>query len=80
MDTEMLKFGIILMVLGIGTVYFFIVLMIFCMDFTTKVIEIIGKYFPEEIEEDKRSVKKKNDDVEIAIAIACAAQQGGYKC
>lgn len=81
MDTEILKFGIMIMVLGMGTVYFFIILMIFFLNITTKALGIINKYFPEEVVEDKRNtVKKKTEDIEVAIAIACAAKQGGYKC
>lgn len=78
MDTEILKSGIMLMMLGMGTVYFFILLMIFCMNITTKALQIINKYFPEEIIEQKsNSAKKKTEDIEIAIAIACAAKKGG---
>lgn len=81
MDTEILKLGLFLMVLGMGTVYFFIILMIFFMNITTSILKIINKYFPEEILENKNnSAKKKTEDVEIAIAIACASKQGGLKC
>ena len=80
MDTEILKSGVLLMVLGMGTVYFFIVIMICCMHFTTKALGIINKYFPEAKEEVKTSSKNKKDDSEIAIAIACAVKRGGYKC
>lgn len=81
MDIEMLKFGVMIMALGMGTVYFFIIIMIFFLNLTTKLLKFINKYFPEEIVEEKsKSIKKKTEDIEIAIAIACAAKQGGYKC
>ena len=79
MDTELLKSGCLLMVLGMGTVYFFIILMMYCMNFTTKMLNIINRYFPEKTNENKK-VPLKKDDTEIAIAIACAVKQGGNKC
>lgn len=76
MNIELLKEGFLLMIIGMGFVYFFITIMIFVMNFSGKVISFLGKYFPEEIEEDKYTPKKKtstNNDMEIALAIACAA-------
>ena len=79
MDTEIIKNGCLLMVLGMGTVYFFIALMICCMNITTKFITMINKYFPEEIKSIENNNRNKNDDAEIAIAIACAIKNGGSK-
>ena len=76
MDMTLLKEGIIIMVIGMGTVFFFLTIMIGAMNINEIVLKFVGKYFPEEIPEVK-SVKKKtesNDD-EIALAIACAINQ-----
>lgn len=76
MNIDLLKEGFLLMVIGMGFVYFFITIMIVVMNFSGKIITFLGKYFPEEIEEDKYISKKKtstSNDAEIALAIACAA-------
>ena len=76
MNIELLKEGFLLMVIGMGFVYFFITIMIFVMNFNGKFIAFLGKYFPEETEDDKYTSPKKttaNNDAEIALAIACAA-------
>ncbi len=77
MNIELLKVGSLVMVIGMGFVFFFIGVMIYSVEFTSKIIEFIGKYFPEKIEEDIYSKPKKtatNDD-EIALAIACVYSQ-----
>ncbi len=75
MDLELLKAGILLMIIGMGVVYFFLTIMICVVNVSSKIIKIANKYFPEAIEEDKYTSKKKspaNNDAEIALAIACA--------
>lgn len=81
MDYELLKEGTLIMVIGMGTVFFFLVVMIFAMELNTKVLAFINKFMPEEFEETapKKNVKK-DDDAEIALAIACALHKGGNKC
>lgn len=76
MDATLLKEGAIIMAIGMGTVFFFLVIMIGAMNINEIVLKIVGKYFPEEIPEVK-SVKKKTEtsDDEIALAIACAVNQ-----
>ena len=75
MNIELLKEGFLLMIIGMGFVFFFLSIMIYVMNISGKVINFIGKYFPEEVEEEKNKKKKKtagNNDMEIALAIACA--------
>ena len=78
MDMTLLKEGVIIMVIGMGTVFFFLTIMIGAMNFNEIVLKFVGKYFPEEIPEVK-SVKKKtesnDDEIALAIAIACAINQ-----
>ena len=76
MDLTLLKEGSIIMAIGMGTVFFFLIIMIVVMNLNEYILKFIGKYFPEEIPEAK-NVKRKseNNDDEIAIAIACAIHQ-----
>lgn len=73
MDTTLLNDGVFLMVIGMGTVFFFLTILIGAMSINEKILKIIGKYFPEEIPEVNRPKKKiDTKDEEIAVAIACA--------
>lgn len=73
MDMTLLKEGVIIMVIGMGTVFFFLTIMIWAMNINNKVLKFIGKYFPEEVPEVKTAKKKADSkDDEIALAIACA--------
>ncbi len=73
MDITLLKEGFIVMVIGMGTVFFFLTIMIYAMKLNDVVLAYIGKYFPEEIPEVKTAKKKSvSSDDEIALAIACA--------
>lgn len=83
MNLELLKDGCFIMIIGMGVVYFFIFIMVCIMNLSGKFVQFINKYFPEEIEEDNTTSKKKRttNDTEIALAIACAAiKQGGKPC
>ena len=76
MDMTLLKEGIIIMVIGMGTVFFFLTLMIGAMNINEFVLKFIGKYFPEETPQVKTETKKsESNDEEIALAIACAIHQ-----
>lgn len=73
-----LHIGITITVIGMLVVLFFLTITIGAINVTTKIIQIINKYFPEEIpEEPKKKVKKQNEDEEIALAIALAVQKNG---
>ena len=85
MNIELWKDGLLLMVIGMGLVFFFLAIMICVMNINAKIINFLGKYFPEEVEEEQTLSKKKstnNNESEIALAIACAiaAAKGGKKC
>ncbi len=77
MDLTLLKEGTVIMIMGMGTVFFFLVIMIVTMHLNEKILAFVNKYFPEEIPEVKSNLKKKesNSDDEIAVAIACAIHQ-----
>lgn len=79
MDLTLFKEGFFVMVIGMGTVFIFLTIMIFAMNINSYVLKFVNKYFPEEIPADKTPNKKKsssNDD-EIALAIACAVNAAG---
>lgn len=79
---ETFKVGCYILAIGMSTVFVFLAIMIFVMEISAKIIAVINKYCPEEVEEDKyASCKKKTDnDAEVALAIACALHKEGAKC
>ena len=74
MDLTLLKEGAIIMAIGMGTVFFFLTIMIGAMNINEHVLRFIGKYFPEEVPEVKTQKKAvvSSSDEEVAAAIACA--------
>lgn len=74
MDLTLLKDGFILMIIGMGTVFIFLTIMIWTMNFSREILQFINKFFPEEILQEKKVSKKmaRNEDEDIAIAILCA--------
>ena len=73
MDMTLLKEGAIIMAIGMGTVFFFLAIMIGAMNINEVVLKFVSKYFPEEVPEVKTSKKAETSkDDEIALAIACA--------
>lgn len=84
MDINLLWEGFLIMVIGMGFVYFFLCVMIFAMGISAKVIKFVAKFAPEEVEEDKYQSKKKsnqtNNDAEIAVAIACVMAERSKAC
>lgn len=71
-----LQDGTIIMLIGMGVVFLFLTIMVFVMDWTSKLIIKLNEIFPEEIQEEKYTKKQvsKNDE-EIALAIALAIAQ-----
>ena len=68
---ELLKQGAVLMAMGMGTVFSFLIILIIAMNITSKVLVFINKFFPEVVPEQATSKKATaNNDVEIAIALA----------
>ena len=77
MDLTLFKEGFVVMVIGMGTVFVFLTIMIWVMNLNSYILKIVNKYFPEEIPADKTVSKKKSssNDEEIALAIAAALHQ-----
>lgn len=77
MDMTLLKEGAIIMAIGMGTVFFFLVIMIWTMNINETVLKFVAKFFPEEVPEEKTTKKSAvaNADGEIALAVACAVHK-----
>ena len=76
MDTEMMQSinsGLMISIIGMGVVMCFLVLMLYVMKITEKVMEKLAILFPEEVAEIPASrPSQSNNDSEIAVAIAAA--------
>lgn len=74
---EALKEGFFIMVIGMGTVFMFLTIMVYAMNISKKILDIVNKYFPEaEQSEPKKKRDKTDNDAEIALAIAAAIHKG----
>lgn len=82
MNLELLSEGSILMLIGMGTVFSFLCILIFSMGIMSKIVMWLNKLFPEavvELNPARKSSSSSNDD-EIALAIACAVKERGSVC
>ena len=79
MDLALLEDGFIVMIIGMGTVFVFLSIMIFAMHLNGKVLQVLNQFFPEEIPVEKKPVQKSDNNEEIALAIACAMAAAGKK-
>ena len=79
MDLVLLEDGFIVMIIGMGTVFVFLSIMSFAMHLNGKVLQVLNKFFPEEIPVEKKPVQKSDNNEEIALAIACAMAAAGKK-
>lgn len=80
MDLTLLEEGFFVMIIGMGTVFIFLTLMVIIMYLNSYVLKnIVNKYFPEEIPAEKAAVKKNESgkDEEVAAAVACVLRKMG---
>jgi sodium pump decarboxylase gamma subunit len=66
----MLKIGLIVALMGMGTVFSFLLILVFAMIITAYVLRQIGKVFPEKSTETSSAKPSSSSDEEIAVAIA----------
>ena len=67
--------GFRLMIIGMSTVFIFLIIMVFVMNFSAVIIKFINKYFPEKEEAQKSHIKKSIESHEdIAIVIAAVKE------
>ena len=73
-----LEEGLILLTIGMGVVFGFLLIMVFAMNAMSMVVKWLNKLFPEEVEVvEKKGVRKNVAEEEaIAVAIAVARAQG----
>lgn len=74
LEEIMLKWneGFPIMIVGVGTVFFFLVILWAAISIMGKVVGWLNKVCPEQVETVKTVVNKVKSDVEVAIAIAAA--------
>ena len=79
MNATLWNDALLVMIIGMGTVFVFLTVMIWVMDLNGKVLQFVNKIWPEEIPAETKNVKKStvNTDDEIALAIACAMVKAG---
>ncbi len=65
----MLEDGLIVTLVGMSTVFVFLIVLVFCVNLTSFIMKLINKYFPEVVEE-KEKVSVVNEDDNIIAAIA----------
>ncbi len=71
MEISLLKEGLFVMIIGMGTVFIFLSVMILIMNLNSVFMQkVINRYFPEEIPNIK--APQLSNDEEIALAVACA--------
>lgn len=68
----MLQEGLVITVVGMGTVLVFLTILVFAMGIMSKVVTWISKFMPEAVEAPVAVKKETNIDEEIAVAIAVA--------
>lgn len=73
-----LEEGLILLGIGMGVVFSFLLILVFSMNGMSAVVKLINKFFPEEVEVVEKKGARKNvaEDEAIAVAIAVARAQG----
>lgn len=68
----MLQEGLVITVVGMGTVLVFLTILVFAMSIMSKVVSWVAKIMPEEVEAPVAVRKEANTDEAIAVAIAVA--------
>ncbi len=69
----MIMDGLIITVVGMGTVFAFLTLLVYAMQLSTKVVEMLNKVMPEEVVAPVAAPsrnKATEEDVAVAIAVA----------
>ncbi len=68
----MLQEGLVITVVGMGTVLVFLTILVFAMSIMSKVVALISRIMPEEVEAPVAVRREINIDEEVAVAIAVA--------
>ncbi len=68
----MLQEGLIITIVGMGTVLVFLTILVFAMSIMSKTVLFINKFMPEDVKAPVAVRKETNSDEEVAVAIAVA--------
>lgn len=72
----MLLDGLVIMALGMGVVFTFLIIMVLSMCVMAKIVAVIGKYFPEKVQEESKGSKAIEQNDEIAVVLAAVKAFG----
>ena len=75
LDMQLWAQGSTTLLIGMGIVFTFLVILIFAIMISAKVVTLIDRLFPPLKEEIKPSKKSSTDEWEVALAIAVAANK-----
>ena len=68
----MMQEGLIVTIVGMGTVFLFLTLLVFAMSIMAKIMVYVNKFMPEETEAPVAARKERTTDEDVAVAIAVA--------
>ncbi len=68
--------GLVMVVIGMGTVFVFLCVMVWAMDLMSACVAQLNKWFPEAVPEPAKRPVAASDDAAVALAIAVAASKG----
>ena len=66
----MLLDGVIIMIIGMGVVFSFLIIMVLAMSVTARLMPVIAKYFPEEMPQQDKITKIVEQYDEVAVVLA----------
>lgn len=75
LDMQLWAQGSTTLLIGMGIVFTFLVILIFAIMISAKVVTLIDRLFPPLKEETKSSKKSSTDESEVALAVAVAANK-----
>lgn len=67
----MIQEGLMVTIVGMGTVFMFLTLLVLAMVIMARVMVFVNKFMPEEVEQ-KVVVRRETNDDDVAVAIAVA--------
>ena len=71
--STLLRDGLTVMVIGMGFVFLFLTITVYCINLTSFVLQKINKFFPEAVSKESKNTRQRNNNEEaIAVAIAAA--------
>ena len=69
---ELLKQGLELLVIGMGTTFFFLITLLIVMKILGVAVRVLNKYFPEKVAQVQKITKNSDDKIKKVLAIALA--------